>query len=124
MDKEELTIEKCNAFIRRLVYQEARMRWPNKLRIEGKIEKTWHCLSVQKVGTKEEEEEKDNQRRDKEKLEMIQAVGLSNLLRKIVESVSIHEEMFLFTCVTQSSLLCFKSIKLSYNFNLDNSRRR
>lgn len=87
-DKDELTIDKCNAFIRRLVYQEARIRWPNKLRIEGKVENTWQCLLVQKIGTEDEEEEKDNQKRDKEKLELTQAVGLSNLLRKIVESVS------------------------------------
>ncbi|XP_029169507.1 poly(A)-specific ribonuclease PARN-like [Nylanderia fulva] len=85
-DAEEITIDKCNAFMRRLVYQEARVRWPNKVRVEGKVENTWHCLSIQKTGTKEEEEEKDNQKREKEKLEVKQAVGLSYLLKKIVES--------------------------------------
>lgn len=85
-DAEEITIDKCNAFMRRLVYQEAKIRWPNKVRIEGKIENTWHCLSIQKTGTKEEEEEKDNKKREKDKLEIKQAVGLSQLLKKIVES--------------------------------------
>lgn len=74
--------------MRRLVYQEARVRWPNKVRIESKIENTWQCLLVQKAGTKEEEEERDNEKREKEKLEIKQAVGLSNLLKKIAESVS------------------------------------
>lgn len=86
----ELTIDKCNAFMRRLIYQEARSRWPNKVRIESKVENNWHCLLVQKAGSKEEEEEKENQRREKEKLEIRQAVGLSTLLKKIVESVSIY----------------------------------
>lgn len=75
--------------MRRLVYQEAKIRWPNKVRVESKVENTWHCLSIQKAGTKEEEEEKENRKREKEKLEMKQAVGFSNLLKKIVESVSI-----------------------------------
>jgi len=70
------------------VYQEARIRWPNKVRIESKAEKTYHCLSIQKIGTIEEEKEKDNQKREKEELEINQAVGFSILLRKIVESVS------------------------------------
>lgn len=77
--------------MRRLVYQEARARWPNKVRIETKIENTWQCLLVQRAGTKEEEEGKDNEKREKEKLEVKQAVGLSSLLKKIVESVSIQK---------------------------------
>lgn len=76
--------------MRRLVYQEARIRWPNKVRIESKIENTWQCLLVQRAGTKEEEEERENERREKEKLEIKQAIGLSSLLKKIVESVSIQ----------------------------------
>ncbi|EFN75773.1 poly(A)-specific ribonuclease PARN [Harpegnathos saltator] len=85
-DKEELTIERCNKFMRRLIYQEAKNRWPDKVRIESKIENTWQCLSVQKVGTKEQEEAKENQRREKEKLEFDQAVGVSNLLKKVLNS--------------------------------------
>ncbi|EFN61018.1 Poly(A)-specific ribonuclease PARN [Camponotus floridanus] len=88
-DAEEITIDKCNAFMRRLVYQEAKIRWPNKVRVESKVENTWHCLSIQKAGTKEEEEEKENQKREKEKLEIKQAVGFSSLLKKIVESEKI-----------------------------------
>lgn len=78
--------------MRRLVYQEAHTRWPNKVRVENKIENTWHCLLVQKTGTKEEEEEWESKKREKEKLEIKQAVGLSSLLKKIVESVSIQSD--------------------------------
>ncbi|XP_070166394.1 poly(A)-specific ribonuclease PARN [Polyergus mexicanus] len=99
-DAKEITIDKCNAFIRRLVYQETKIRWPNKVRVEGKVENTWHCLSIQKVGTKEEEERKENQKRENEKLEMKQAVGFSNLLKKIVESgkIIVGHNMLLDLC--------------------------
>lgn len=59
------------------------------MRVESKIENTWQCLSIQRAGTKEEEEEREVEKRNKEKLEIKHAVGLSNLLKKIVESVSI-----------------------------------
>lgn len=72
------------------MYQEARIRWPNKVRLENKIVNTWNCILVQKAGTEEEEKEKDAQKREKEKLEIVEAVGLSNLLKKIVDSVSVH----------------------------------
>ncbi|XP_072749603.1 poly(A)-specific ribonuclease PARN isoform X2 [Anoplolepis gracilipes] len=99
-DAKEITIDKCNAFMRRLVYQEARIRWPNKVRVESKVENTWLCLSIQKAGTKEEEEQKENQRREREKLEIKQAVGLSNLLKKIVESgkIIVGHNMLLDLC--------------------------
>ena len=41
-----------------------------------------------KVGSKEEEEQKETERREKEKNEVQEAVGLSALLRKIADSVS------------------------------------
>ncbi|XP_018342732.1 PREDICTED: poly(A)-specific ribonuclease PARN-like isoform X1 [Trachymyrmex septentrionalis] len=88
-DAKELTIDHCNSFMRRLVYQEARIRWPNKVIIENKMEDGWQCLLVRRVGTNEEEEEMENQKREKEQLEIKQAVGLSNLLKKIVESEKI-----------------------------------
>ncbi|XP_053972981.1 poly(A)-specific ribonuclease PARN-like [Hylaeus volcanicus] len=85
-DAEKLTIEKCNAFIRRLVHQEVRVRWPNKLRVENKSDCSGHSLIVQRSGTKEEEEQKETERRDRELMEIKQAVGLSALLKKISES--------------------------------------
>ncbi|KAG5319117.1 PARN ribonuclease, partial [Acromyrmex heyeri] len=88
-DAKELTIDHCNGFMRRLVYQEARIRWPNKIIVENKMENGWQCLLVRRAGTKEEEEERENQKQEKEKLEVKEAVGLSNLLKKIVESVKL-----------------------------------
>lgn len=86
-DSKELKIERCNAFIRRLIHQEARLRWPNKVRLETRNENGNQHIVVCKLGTKEEEEKKEAERREKEKLEVQEAVGLSILLRKIVDSV-------------------------------------
>ncbi|CAD1472657.1 unnamed protein product, partial [Heterotrigona itama] len=85
-EEEELVIDKCNAFIRRLVYQEAKLRWPNKLRIESKLENFACSLVIQRSGTKEEEEQRDVEKREKERIEIQQAVGLSMLMRKISNS--------------------------------------
>ncbi|XP_043585403.1 poly(A)-specific ribonuclease PARN-like isoform X1 [Bombus pyrosoma] len=85
-EEEELVIDKCSAFIRRLVYQEAKLRWPNKLRIESKMENFGCSLVVQRLGTKEEEEQREIEKREKERTEIQHAVGLSKLMRKIADS--------------------------------------
>lgn len=85
-EAEELTIDKCNAFIRRLVYQEVRVRWPNKLKVESKNDTFGCSLVIQRLGNKEEEEQKEVEKREKEKMEVKQAVGLSILMRKIADS--------------------------------------
>ncbi|KAK0096480.1 hypothetical protein PV326_005374 [Microctonus aethiopoides] len=83
-DAEELMIDRCNSYIRRIIYQEARMRWQNKIRFECNDDT--RGLIVYKMGTKEEEEKRKAERREKEIMELKEAVGLSALLRKIAES--------------------------------------
>ncbi|XP_076298678.1 poly(A)-specific ribonuclease PARN isoform X2 [Lasioglossum baleicum] len=85
-DAEELTIDKCNAYIRKLIHQEVRVRWPNKLRVENRMGCLGHSLLIQRSGTKKEEEQKEVERRDTEKLEIKEAVGLSALMKKIADS--------------------------------------
>ncbi|CAK9833269.1 Poly(A)-specific ribonuclease PARN [Anthophora retusa] len=85
-DAEELTIDKCNAFIRRLVHQEVKARWPNKLKVESKLDNFVCNLVVQRLGSKEEEEQKESEKKERERMEVQQAVGLSILMRKIAES--------------------------------------
>nr|XP_034174553.1 poly(A)-specific ribonuclease PARN-like isoform X2 [Osmia lignaria] len=84
-ETEELLIEKCNAYIRRLVHQEVKIRWPNKLKVESRMDNFGCSLAIQRLGTKEEEEQKDILKKEKEKLEIKQAVGLSMLMRKIAD---------------------------------------
>ncbi|XP_076653140.1 poly(A)-specific ribonuclease PARN isoform X2 [Halictus rubicundus] len=85
-DAEELTIDKCNAYIRKLVHQEVRVRWPNKLRVENRMGCLGHSLVIQRSGGKKEEEQKEVERREREKLEIKEAVGLSTLMKKIADS--------------------------------------
>ncbi|XP_053595175.1 poly(A)-specific ribonuclease PARN isoform X1 [Microplitis demolitor] len=84
--EEEITLNRCNAYIRRIIHQEVRLRWPNKIRVEGKVDGTTQGLVVYKMGSKDEEKKKENERREKEKDELQEAVGLSLLLRKIADS--------------------------------------
>ncbi|XP_016842448.1 poly(A)-specific ribonuclease PARN isoform X4 [Nasonia vitripennis] len=99
-DGKELRIERCNAFIRRLVHQEARLRWPNKIRLETRNENGNQFIIVSKIGTKEEEEQKETERKERVKLEVQEAVGLSVLLRKIADSgkVIVGHNMLLDLC--------------------------
>ncbi|XP_015110042.1 poly(A)-specific ribonuclease PARN [Diachasma alloeum] len=85
-EAEELLIERCNGYIRRLAHQEVRQRWPKKIRLESRVEGGSQNLMVYKMGSKEEEEKKQKERQEKERMEMKEAVGLSALLRKIADS--------------------------------------
>ncbi|XP_051173834.1 poly(A)-specific ribonuclease PARN-like isoform X2 [Leptopilina boulardi] len=85
-DADKLSIDRCNAFIRRLVYQEVKMKWRKKVNLDFKAEGPNQILVVTKVGTKEEEEKKEAERKEKEQLEMKDAIGLSALLKKISNS--------------------------------------
>ncbi|CAG5088781.1 Similar to PARN: Poly(A)-specific ribonuclease PARN (Bos taurus) [Cotesia congregata] len=85
-NEEETMLNRCNAYIRRIIHQEVRLRWPNKIRVEGKVDGATQGLMVYKMGTKEEEKKKEEERREKKKEELKEAVGLSVLLRKIADS--------------------------------------
>lgn len=69
------------------MYQEVKLRWPNKLKVESKMNNFGCSLVVQRLGTKEEEEQREIEKREREKTEIQQAVGLSILMRKIADSV-------------------------------------
>lgn len=88
-DEDKLTLDRCNAFMRRLIHQEVRIRWPNEVRLESRNDNGNQYIIAHKMGTKEEEELIEAEKREKERLEVQQAVGLSALLRKIADSVSI-----------------------------------
>ncbi|XP_063979026.1 poly(A)-specific ribonuclease PARN-like isoform X2 [Diachasmimorpha longicaudata] len=85
-EAEELVIERCNGYIRRLAHQEVRQRWPKKIRLESRVEGGSQNLVVYRMGSKEEEEKKEKERQKKERMEIKEAVGLSALLRKIADS--------------------------------------
>lgn len=80
-------MDRLNGFIRRLVYQESKKRWPHKLRIETMGDGVLRNMSVHKLKTLDEEERKIAEQNEKEREELRQAVGLGALLKKISESV-------------------------------------
>ncbi|KAJ8669286.1 hypothetical protein QAD02_000545 [Eretmocerus hayati] len=83
-ENDELVIEKCNAFIRKLVYQEVQQRWPTRVRLESSYENM--SLVAYRMGTAEEEREKEAKKKEQEMLEVQEAVGLSTLMRKLCDS--------------------------------------
>lgn len=133
-EAEELLIERCNAYIRRLAFQEVRQRWPGKIKMESKIDGAQQALVVYKVGSKEEEEKKEAERREKENMEIKEAVGLTALLRKIADSVNKNKffffviiflfrmliEMFFFFSKSQLlvTICCWISVTWSVNFSV------
>lgn len=74
--------------MRRIIYQEARKRWQDKVRIESRNDNGNQLLIVTRIGSKEEEEQLEAEKKEKEKLEVQRAVGITALLNKIVDSVS------------------------------------
>ncbi|XP_011497836.1 PREDICTED: poly(A)-specific ribonuclease PARN-like [Ceratosolen solmsi marchali] len=87
LEDKEIIIDRCNSFIRRLIYQEVKLRWPNKFGLKTMNDnQSNQCIVVYKIGTKEEEEQREIERREKQKLEVQEAVGLSALLKKIANS--------------------------------------
>lgn len=88
-DEEPLVIDKCNGYMRRIIYQEARKRWHDKVRLESRNDNGNHVLIVTRLGSREEEDQLESEKLEKEKEEVQRAVGLSALLYKIVDSVSV-----------------------------------
>ncbi|XP_023316905.1 poly(A)-specific ribonuclease PARN-like isoform X1 [Trichogramma pretiosum] len=85
-EDESYVLDRYNAFIRRLIHQEVQLRWPDKIRLENKIENGNCVVIAYKTGNKEEEAQREKERREKEKQDIQQAVGLSALLQKIADS--------------------------------------
>lgn len=88
-DDTELVLDRCNSFLRRLLYQELETRFKNKLFIESKtLENKNIVLVIQKALNNEELLTKEQQRKEREQQEFNESIGLSRLLQYISTSVS------------------------------------
>ncbi|CAG5051829.1 unnamed protein product [Parnassius apollo] len=84
---DEMEIDRCNAFIRRLLFQELGTRFKNELFIETKIlENKNRILKVTRLKSENEGKNKDNQKKEKEWEEFEDAVGFSKVARMISQS--------------------------------------
>ncbi|PSN44566.1 Poly(A)-specific ribonuclease PARN [Blattella germanica] len=87
-EPEELELDRCNAFIRKLIFQEVQQRFDsNKVFIESRVvENRNRVLVVSRNGTQELREQKEKEKRDKELQELEDAVGFTTVVKKISES--------------------------------------
>ncbi|XP_023943220.2 poly(A)-specific ribonuclease PARN [Bicyclus anynana] len=84
---EEMEIDRCNAFIRRLLFQELGARFKNEAFVESKVlENKNRVLKVTKLKSVSEVKDLDTQKKEKEWEEFEEAVGFSKVARMISQS--------------------------------------
>ncbi|GFG30197.1 hypothetical protein Cfor_10176 [Coptotermes formosanus] len=101
-EPEELVLDRCNAFVRKLVFQTVGQRFDSSaLQVESRVlENRNRVLVVTRGGSIEERKKKEQEKRDKEFQDLEDAVGFSQVLRKISESgkLVIGHNMLLDVC--------------------------
>lgn len=81
----ELTLPPSNGFIRKLIYQEVWKKYtPEDLRIETRN----GVMVVKRPAAEKELAEEEKKKQDEEEAEINEAVGFSNVIRLISQSVS------------------------------------
>nr|AGC92706.2 poly(A)-specific ribonuclease PARN-like protein [Heliconius erato] len=84
---DEMDIDRCNAFIRRLLFQELGSRFKDEAFVETKVlENKSRVLKVTRIKSPSESKSKDDQKREKEWEEFEEAVGFSKVARMISQS--------------------------------------
>ncbi|KAK5641654.1 hypothetical protein RI129_010201 [Pyrocoelia pectoralis] len=86
-DEEEHVLPKCNAYIRRLVYQQAEVTLLNKANLETRtLENKERIFVVTRIRTQDEKEAANREAIKKEEEELQQSIGFSTVIKAIVES--------------------------------------
>nr|XP_034830516.1 poly(A)-specific ribonuclease PARN-like isoform X1 [Maniola hyperantus] len=86
-ESEEMEIDRCNAFIRRLLFQELGTRFKNEAFVESKVlENKNRVLKVTRLKSATEIQDLDSLKREKEWEEFEEAVGFSKVARMISQS--------------------------------------
>ncbi|CAH2241330.1 jg20498 [Pararge aegeria aegeria] len=84
---QEMEIDRCNAFIRRLLFQELGTRFKTEAFVESKVlENKNRVLKVTKLKSATDVKDLDTQRKEKEWEEFNEAVGFSHVARMISQS--------------------------------------
>ncbi|XP_045448596.1 poly(A)-specific ribonuclease PARN-like [Melitaea cinxia] len=85
--EEEIEIDKCNAFVRRLLFQELGSRFKNEAFVETKVlENKDRVLKVSRLTSPNDSKARDTQKKEKEWEEFEDAVGFSKVARMISQS--------------------------------------
>jgi poly(A)-specific ribonuclease len=86
-DSTELELPKCNAFVRRLIYQTTAQKYKNKIILQTKQMKNKdRILIATKFKSKEQHEEMEKERFDKEMTDLDDFIGFTKVLRIVVDS--------------------------------------
>ncbi|XP_012289012.1 poly(A)-specific ribonuclease PARN isoform X2 [Orussus abietinus] len=98
-EEEELSMEWCNSYIRKVLRQEVKLRWPGIIKVDAKSDVS-NKFVIKKMGTIDEEEQKESERKEQDELELKQASGLSTLVEKISKSkkLLVGHNMFFDIC--------------------------
>lgn len=86
-DEEELVLPKCNAFLRRLIYQSVDEKLSGKVAIETRTVDKDRVLVVMKPKSKEELLQNEQKKVSEELKEMDDAVGFAKVMKAVVSSV-------------------------------------
>ncbi|XP_041977962.1 poly(A)-specific ribonuclease PARN-like isoform X2 [Aricia agestis] len=86
-EEDSMEIDRCNAFIRRLVFQEVRLRFKDEVFVESIVlENKNRVLKVSRITSSADVKDKDNLKKEKEWEEFEEAVGFSKVARMISQS--------------------------------------
>ncbi|XP_069690990.1 poly(A)-specific ribonuclease PARN-like isoform X2 [Periplaneta americana] len=87
-EPEELELDRCNAFVRKLIFQTVAQRFDNKkVQLESRLTDTRNrVLVVTRVGNEEDRKKKEQEKREKELQDLEDAIGFTQVLRKISQS--------------------------------------
>jgi poly(A)-specific ribonuclease len=92
-DSTELELPKCNAFVRRLIYQTTAQKYKNKIILQTKQMKNKdRILIATKFKSKEQHEEMEKERFDKEMTDLDDFIGFTKVLRIVVDSVNVSNQ--------------------------------
>jgi poly(A)-specific ribonuclease len=96
-EPEELVLDRCNAFVRKLIFQTVGQRFDsNVVQLESRLtDNRNRVLVVTRAGSVEERKKKEQEKKDKELQDLEDAVGFTAVLRKISESVGFVNNAFI-----------------------------
>lgn len=86
-DEKEVTLPKCNAFIRRLVYQTVHEKLKGKVSLETRTVNRDKIFVATKPKTKDEKQNEEQKRVEEELKDLDDALGFTKVLRALVNAV-------------------------------------
>lgn len=87
-NEDEVVLPRCNAFLRRLIYQTVQEKLKDQVSLETRTVNRDKLLVATKPKTREQRENDEQKRIETELKDLDDAVGFSKVLRLLINSVS------------------------------------